>query len=105
MNELGVVDISILIIKTEPALVAITIALFVAMKKCQNVIICVLLVIALVLQYYATTKNIIHKLEINTTISCLEEKIEALNKNINIDTLEISKCEKSEILKKINKSL
>ena len=101
MNELGVVDISILIIKTEPALVAITIALFVAMKKCQNVIICVLLVIALVLQYYATTKNIIHNLEINTTISCLEQKIEAINQNSNIANLEIDKCKKAQVLKKI----
>jgi len=105
MNEIGFVDISILVIKTEPALIAITIALLVAMKKCENMTVCIFLIIALILQYYATTKNIIHKLEINSTIACLEQKIEALNKNSNIDNLEIDKCKKSEVLKKINKSL
>lgn len=41
MNEIGFVDISILVIKTEPALIAITIALLVAMKKCENMTVCI----------------------------------------------------------------
>jgi len=104
MNEIGFVDISILVIKSEPALIAITIALLIAMKKCENIIVCIFLFLALVLQYYATTKNIIHNLEINTTISCLEQKIEAINQNSNIANLEIDKCKKAQVLKKIYNS-
>ncbi|MCG3674319.1 hypothetical protein L5F46_05955 [Aliarcobacter butzleri] len=104
MNEIGIFDMLILAIKTQPALIAITIAIFVALTKSNSISAYVFLLVSLSLQYYATAKEFQNTLEIKTTISCLEQKIEALNKNINIDNLEISICKSSEILKKINKS-
>ena len=104
MNQIAISDMLILILKTQPALIAITIAIFIALIKNNGIFAFLFLIGALLLQYYATFREFQNKLEIKTIISCLEQKIEALNKNINIDNLEISICKSSEILKQINKS-